>query len=160
VWQNTYGQEVMINAQTLAMAKGFCSTWTVPLYGPLEFADGSLSFRTEFDIFELWNSPFTSPLLESGQSAEFASTWVDWVRTYYFDTRNASSRATVLRTWPLQHEGLFTVPVDGKVVFLVSFLFLVVQGLFDAEIGSGADFSTDGNFVMCPFVWINVLTPN
>jgi hypothetical protein len=112
-------------------------------------------------IFELWNQPFTSPSFEDGQAAIFADLELATLRYLWIAIGDDPVTANVLRTRPLAHQGFFTVPADGMVVFLISFTISITQATLDAdEVYSHVDFASDGNLVMCPYVWINVLVPS
>jgi hypothetical protein len=170
LWQNNYGQEVMINAETLVTRKGLCMAWG-DLWGLYAAIWGEIFGHVGLDIFELWNHPWTSPLQEQSQitssvDAIFNDALVWGIEMNSFPPEAAASE--IFETLNPAHRSFFIVPRNESVLFQAFALF-VTDAHTDETAGTASCFEevhfTDpidnfpAGFIQCPFVHLEVIVP-
>jgi hypothetical protein len=109
-----------------------------------------LDISTGLDMHELWNDPPTSPLLQPGQSKTALDLGCDSSGAFSFA---ASDGEDLNRGFALTYEQ-FVMPPKGRVMFEV-FCDTRYQ-IYDGE--AQAVFRDEGRQVICPGLWISVLT--
>jgi hypothetical protein len=169
IWQNNYGQEVMINAEASFIAKGIIFIFTeFHPYSILSAAGGSVLTTVRLDIWEMWNSPETSPLQEQDQFISFEPS-IFVVASLGIPIGSDQLIVNVSQAFNPRHNGFFLVPRNGSLLFQVSVAFstfLKSADEFDpldvpppsATASVGFSRSVD-NFVECPFVHLEVIAP-
>jgi len=160
-WQNDTGQDAEVrNCATLLAVKGQAAGQAWAGYIPLvDIAAFSIGWIVNFQILEMWNRPPTSPIPEGEQQVKYIVDMFGMAASRYpfGDSVNQQS-VDVFRGYPLLHRNFFVVPRNGSLVFQVS---LTVESFMDGGLtGSGwvVSFFTDPDFLLCPFVELQVGT--
>jgi hypothetical protein len=133
---------------------------------------GSILADIGLDIFEMWNTPETSPLLEQSQiisltDAIFNITLVFGIEMDAFPPEEAASQ--IFETLNPAHCSFFIVPKNGSVLFqaFVSFetdahtdeTFGTAFCADDVHFSDIAGSTLPPGFVQCPFVHLEVIVP-
>jgi hypothetical protein len=168
LWQNNYGQEVIINAETFVNVKGGCFT-DVNRRGFYVNGYAYVDTYVALEILELWNNPETSPLREDSQYiVGFANTFVDSGVLLGVPIGEPQSFAPVSQTLHPAYSNLL-VPRNGSLLFQVSAIFETYARKFevvgDVVITNTFQFYDDNiayfgpGFIQCPFVHLEVIVP-
>ena len=165
LWQNDYGRDVMINAETFITSSGFVESVVNPR-GIIVGGWSTMDIDVGLDILELWNNPNTSPVFEEDQFFDFpeikAEVLIDLGIPIILDE---ISSAFIKRLDNPKHNGFFTVPRNGSVLFEPFIAFSIDQSKMEIlgdiqTIESVADFESIPAFsVRCPFVHLEVVVP-
>jgi hypothetical protein len=163
-WQNDYDQEVMINAETLVTLNGFMESQVdyEPARGTaLIWVGGFAGIEIHAGLDISVNN--TSPLPEQGQYiAGIADTDAEELFIFVPITFIPASSIEVLQTANPTHNGFFIVPKNASVVFDAFVSFAMVADKSEVlgsitQLRNFADFSSQGAFVQCPFVHLEVM---
>jgi hypothetical protein len=165
LWQNNYGQEVMINAETFFLIRGHLSSSIVDR-GFIQAGSTAIDMVVGLDMSELWNQPNTRPLPEQSQFIYFSKLTFADVFVYFGIpiSLNEDSEATVLQIVNPARNGYFIVPKNGSVVFQAFVAFEIygrkVEIAGDVAIENFGDFGPMPNqFIECPLVRLEVIVP-
>ena len=154
-WRNESLSDVLISAASVLIAKG-----TIGLSAYATFGDAWVNVicSAELNILELWNDPPTSPLFEQTQregmganvvSAQSVDGWTDEENPGLID---------VFQGFQLYHNNFFRVPARQAVEFWVGVnVYAYIGSFLDAGGNIVVDFATGDDFLLCPFVELQVL---
>ncbi len=155
VWRNESFHDVLISAASVLIARGLLRSFASSLFGQC-YAD-VLCFA-KLNILELWNDPPTSPLFEYSQSVLMGDSGPAETSSEGWPSQDAAI-GEFFQGFQLYHNNFFTVPARQAVVFQVGAdVGPLISSLWDAGGNVMADFATDGRFLLCPFVELQVLT--
>jgi len=125
---------------------------------PFSYAESLTGWDAKLRIFELWNSPATSPVRESEQESFVDVALAEAVGGGIFVPASAvwdREGFEVFRGHILAHRTFFGVPRNGSLAFEV--------GLFVNTVKRGGGWCvsdcSDPGFIACPFVELQVAAP-
>jgi hypothetical protein len=156
VWRNDSPHDVLVSAASLLIAKGFADCVAFANFG---LADANLTCWVNMNIFELWNDPPTSPLVENTQSVGLVGVYAS-ARSFFIEGADLEEIPPVefFQHIYLLHNNFFTVPAFQAVEFQVGVdIFTDVYTFLDASASVGFYVISNGGFLMCPYVELQVL---
>jgi hypothetical protein len=156
IWQNSTGQDAVINVNSFLMLDGLCNAWghnewVSNPWGWQAFGHAEVAITAQLSLLEWWNQPPTTPLKQPGQRQEVLNLahnghWAGGGPSIGTDENVSNNYHLTYDT--------FGIPADKVAVFEVG-LKIVLYG-WDGR--CSADFSTDPFTIVCPRLELEILT--